>query len=104
MYIDLIVFAVLVILVIYFFRKFSSFVYLVCSIDILFRLLHFLSDNMGVEELTTLINKYIPSSVVNMASNYVGSSGIIFIIVSWAMFILYVIMLFYMIRILFKKR
>ena len=52
MYIDLIVFIILVAAVIFFFRRFSSFVYLVCALDIFFRLLHFLADHMGVAELT----------------------------------------------------
>ena len=104
MYVDLIVLVLLIILVIYFFRRFSSFVYLICSMDILYRLLHFISDNTKVPELTALINKYIPSSVVNLISNYVGAEGIIYTIVIWVMFILYCIFLFYIIRILVKRK
>lgn len=104
MYIDLIVFVILIILVIYFFRRFSSFVYLVCAIDLLFRLLHFLGDNLGVPELDTLIDKYVPTNVVGMISNYFGTTGIIYTIILWAMFILYCILVFYIIRILFRRK
>lgn len=104
MYIDLILFIILIVAVVFFFRRFSSFVYLVCAIDILFRLLHFLADNMGVEELTSLINKYIPGSVANMIGNYVGTTGLIYTIVLWLMFGLYCILLFYIIRILVKRK
>ena len=104
MYIDLIIFIILVAAVIFFFRRFSSFVYLVCALDIFFRLLHFLADHLGVAELTSLINKYIPGSVASMIGNYVGTSGIIYTIVVWAMFVLYCILLFYIIRILFKRK
>ncbi len=104
MYIDLIVFVILIILVIYFFRRFSSFVYLVCSVDLLFRLLHFLGDNLKVPELQSLIDKYIPTDVVGMISNYFGTSGILYYIILWAMFILYCILLFYIIRILIKRK
>lgn len=104
MYIDLILFIILVVAVIFFFRRFSSFVYLVCAIDILYRLLHFLGDNLGVSELTSLINKYVPGSVVEMVSNYIGTSGILYIILIWAMFVLYAILLFYIIRILVKRK
>ena len=104
MYIDLIVFILLIIAVVFFFRRFSSFVYLVCAVDILFRLLHFLADNLGVAELTSLINKYIPGSVVSMIGNYVGTTGIIYTIVLWTMFVLYCILLFYIIRILVKRK
>ena len=104
MYIDLILFVLLVIAVVFFFKRFSSFVYLVCAVDILFRLLHFIADNVKVAELTSLINKYIPSSVAGMIGNYVGTTGLIYTIVVWAMFVLYCILLFYIVRILFKRK
>ena len=104
MYIDLILFVLLVIAVVFFFKRFSSFVYLVCAVDILFRLLHFIADNVKVAELTSLINKYIPSSVAGMIGNYVGTTGLIYTIVIWAMFVLYCILLFYIVRILFKRK
>ena len=104
MYIDLIVFVLLIIAVIFFFRRFSSFVYLVCGVDILYRLLHFLADHIGVVDISSLVNKYVPGSVVDMVGRYIGTSGIIYIILSWIMFALYCILLFYIIRILFKRK
>lgn len=104
MYIDLIVFILLVVAVIFFFRRFSSFIYLVCSIDILYRLLHFIGDNLGVSDVSSLINKYVPGSVVEMVGKYIGTSGIIYVILSWLMFGIYCIFLFYIIRILFKRK
>lgn len=104
MYVDLIVLIILIIAVIYFFRRFSSFVYLMCSMDILYRLLHFISNNVKVPELSALIDKYVPSSVVDLLSNYVGTEGFLYTIVLWAMFILYCIFLFYIVRILVKRK
>ena len=103
MYIDLIILILLIVAVIFFFKRFSSFVYLMCSLDILYRLLHFIADNVKVPELTTLINKYIPSSLVNLFSNYVGTEGLIITLIMWAVFLLYCILLFYIIRILVKR-
>ena len=104
MYIDLIVFIILVVAVVFFFRRFSSFVYLVCAIDILYRLLHFLGDNLGVPEISSLVDKYVPGSVVDMVGRYIGTSGIIYVILSWIMFGLYCILLFYIVRILVKRK
>jgi hypothetical protein len=104
MYIDLVIFIILIVAVVFFFRRFSSFVYLVCAIDIFFRLLHFLADHMGVAELTSLINKYIPGSVAGMIGNYIGATGLIYTIILWIMFGLYCILLFYIIRILVKRK
>ena len=104
MYVDLIVLIILIIAVIYFFRSFSSFVYLMCAMDILYRLLHFISDNVKVPELSALIDKYIPDSLLGMFSNYVGTEGVFYIIIKWAIFILYCIFLFYIIRILVRRK
>ena len=104
MYIDLIIIILLIIFVVFYFRRFSSFVYTICSIDILFRLLHFLADNTKVPELESLINKYIPTSVLGAVGNYISLDGLLYALLMWAMFIIYCIFLFYIIRILFKRR
>ena len=59
MYIDVIVLLVLLGVVIFLFRKFSSFVYAVAIIDIFLRILTFIRDN-SVPELKSLIGKYFP--------------------------------------------
>lgn len=103
MYVDLIVFILLVIAVVVFFRNFSSFVYFVVIMDILYRLLHFLSDNLKVPELTALIDKYVPKDVVGLIGNYIGTKGIFYTILIWFMFFMYCIFLFYIIRTFVKK-
>ncbi len=104
MYVDLIVLIILIVAVIYFFRRFSSFVYLMCSLDILYRLLHFISNNVKVPELSALIDKYIPDSVVGLLSNYIGTEGFFYTLLIWAMFIIYCIFLFYIVRILVRRK
>ena len=103
MYIDLIILIILIIAVVAFFRSFSSFVYLMVSLDILYRLLHFIADNVKVAELTALIEKYIPENMVDLISNYIGTSGIFYTILIWFMFVIYCVFLFYVIRTLVKK-
>lgn len=103
MYIDLIVLVLLILAVVFFFKRFSSFVYLIVSLDILYRLLHFLADNLKVPELSALINKYIPVNIVGLVSKYLGTTNLIYTIVIWAMFIVYCIFLFYIIRILVRR-
>ena len=103
MYIDLIIFILLVIFVIAFFRDFMYVVYLVVSVDMLFRLLHFIANNVDVEELTVLIYKYIPSSVPNLISKYTGDN-IFSTIFLWIIFGLYCVFLVRIIRDLIKKK
>lgn len=103
MYIDLIVLILLIIAVVFFFRSFSSFIYLMVSLDIVYRLLHFIANNVKVPELTALINKYVPTDMVGLISNYVGKSGIFYTILIWFMFVVYCIFLFYLVKSLVKK-
>ena len=104
MYIDLLFIIILVVAVLFYFRRFSSFVYLMCSIDILYRLLHFIADNIPVPELSNLINKYVPTSLLGMFGNYVGTENIVFVIIKWAIFVLYSILLFYIVRIIVRRK
>ena len=102
MYVDLIIFILLVIFVIAFFRDFMYVVYLVVSVDMLYRLLHFIANNVDVEELTVLIYKYIPSSVPNLISKYIGDN-IFSTIFLWVIFVIYCIFLGHTIRNLIRK-
>lgn len=104
MYIDLILLLAIVLAVVFFFKRFSSFILLICSLDILYRLLHFIADNLKIPELSTLIRKYIPTSIPNVTANYVGTKSILYDITLWAMFLAYCILLFYLIRILAKRK
>ncbi len=103
MYIDLILLILLIIAIIFFYRSLSSFVYLIVSLDILYRLLHFVSNNVNVPELSALINKYVPTDMVGLITKYSGSEGIIYSIVIWFMFVIYCIFLFYIVRILVRR-
>ena len=103
MYVDLIIFILLVIFIIAYFRDFMYVVYLVVSMDMLYRLLHFIANNVDVEELTVLIYKYIPSSVPNLISKYVGDN-IFSTIFLWVVFGLYCIFLGHTIRRMVRKK
>ena len=104
MYFDLVILILIILAVIFFFKRFSSFVYMMCSLDILYRLLHFIAHNVKVPELKALITKYVPTDLVNLFSNYVGNEGLIITLIMWAVFVLYCILLFYIIRILVKRK
>lgn len=103
MYVDLIVFILLVVAVVLFFRDFTSFVYIVIIMDILYRLLHFISTNLKVPELTALIKKYVPTDVVGLVSNYIGTKGIFYTILIWFMFAMYCVFLFNITKTFVKK-
>ena len=83
------------------FKKPSSFVYYICSIDILLRVLSFLADNLPLKFLTDFIHAYFPRSVDNIIAMY--TSGIFSIVLVWILAILYVIFDVYVLKTLWKK-
>lgn len=104
MYIDILVLVLIIIAVIFFFKRFSSFIYLICSLDILYKLLHFIADNVKVPELSSLINKYVPTGIIGLGAKYLGTSGVLYTILCWTVFVIYCILLFYIIRILVRRK
>ena len=102
MYIDLIVIIVLLLIVVFCFRRFSSFVYAFAIIDIFLRILNFIQSHVPVPELQALINKYFPSSIESVICNY--TDGIIELIILWGYVILYAIFLGYITKFFIHKK
>lgn len=101
MYVDVIIILILLGVVIFLFRKFSSFVYAVAIIDIFLRILTFIRDNT-VPELKSLIGKYFPESIPAIIAKY--SNGVFYNILIWAYVIIFAIFLVYIIKYFIKKR
>ena len=99
---DLIVIALLIVITIIFFRRFSNVVYIICIIDIFLRILDRLDTLLGIREFSNLVNKYFHNSMLDIISSY--SSGIIYTILSWILLVIYVVFLFYVTRTFFKKK
>lgn len=102
MYIDLIVLLVVIIAVILFFRSFSSFVYAVASVDIFLRILAFIKNNIGLPDVAALIDKYLPESIPAIIGSY--TNGIVYTCIMWALVIVYIIFLSYIIRTFWHKK
>lgn len=101
MYFDAIVVLFLLVIVIFVFRKLSSFVYAMAIIDIFLRILTFIKYN-SVPELKSLIGKYFPESIPSIIARY--SDGIFYNILMWAYVIVFIIFLGYIIKYFIKKR
>lgn len=101
MYVDLIVVLILLGVVIFLFRKFSSFVYAVAIIDIFLRILTFIRDN-SVPELESLIGKYFPESIPSIIAKY--SDGIFYTILMWIYVGIFIVFLVYITKYFIKKR
>lgn len=101
MYVDLIVVLILLGIVIFLFRKFSSFVYAVAIMDIFLRIMTFIRDN-SVPELKSLIGKYFPESIPSIIARY--SDGIFYTILMWVYVCIFTVFLVYITKYFIKKR
>lgn len=99
---DLAIFLILMALVIFFFKRFSSFIYFVAIVDIFLRILTFIKNNVNVPELYALINKYIPENIPSIIGRY--TNGIIYTVLVWIYVIIFCIFLFYVTRTFFRKK
>lgn len=99
---DLVLLVVLIVAGICFFRKFSSSVYFIASLDILFRILTFVKNNLGVAEIKKVIDGYIPESIPSIIYKY--TDGVFSTILMWVYVGLFAAFLFYTVKILWKKR
>ena len=102
MYIDLIVLIALILIVIMFFKRFSSFVFFMAIIDITLRILTFIKDNIGLKDLSAVIGKYVPSSIFAIIEKY--TDGVVTTILEWAFVVIMIIFLSYIIKIFAKKK
>ena len=99
---DLIILIILIGIVIFFFRRFSSFIYFIAITDIFFRIITFIKIELTSGDIYAIINKYIPASIPTLLSNY--SSGLLYTILVWLYVVAMIIFEFYIIRIFFRKR
>lgn len=97
----IVIILVLLAVVVMIFKKFSSFVYYVCLVDIFLRILSFIAANIPLRFLTNFINTYFPSSVESIIRIY--TSGIFTTVLIWLLVLLYAILDFYLIRTFWKK-
>ena len=84
------------------FKRFSSLVYYIGIVDIFLRVLDFIANNIPVPVLSNFINNYFPNSISHIIEMY--SSGIFTTVLLWALYIIYMILLFYLIRTFWKKK
>lgn len=99
---DLIVLTILIILVVFFFGRFKSFVYLLGILEIFFKLIHFIKSEIAIKEFSVFVNKYIPTSLISIIDNY--ASGVFLTILTWGVIAMMCMFLFYLVQYFFFER
>ena len=102
MYIDLVVLIILILVVVMFFKRFTSFVFFMAIIDIFLRIMTFIKNNIGVNDISYIIGKYLPESIIGIIHKY--TNGIVSTVLDWCFVIIMIIFLSYIIKIFLKKK
>ena len=102
MYIDLIIVAVLIIVAFAWFRRFSKTVYAISIIDIFFRLIHYISKNIGIPGFYGWVKGLFPKSIPSLLASYMR--GTVLIVFEWIYVGLMVVFLFYIVRAFLRKK
>ena len=102
MNVDVVILIVLIVAGVCFFRKLDSSVYYIASLDIFFRILTFIKNNLGYKDVSSFISKYFPESIPGVIDKY--TDGIVCTILMWIYVAMFAVFLFYTIKILWKKR
>ena len=83
------------------FKKPSTFIYGFVTIDILFRICSYLSNNLFTGDLANAL-KTMPDNLLNLMTQY--STGLLSEIIIWFYIILYIILEVNLIRLIAKKK
>ena len=99
---DLILVLVLIAIVVILRRDLKSFIYSLGVMEIFFRVVHFIGDNLGIIKLNEFIDTYIPSSIISIFAKY--SNGLFYDVLVWIFVIFMGILDYYLIKYLIKRK
>ena len=97
---ELVIILILIGIVIFVYKDYHFIVYLLGTLEIFFRLIHYIGDHLSFIKINPFINKYIPTSLFDVVSKY--TSGIVEVIASWLLVVAFIFLLVYLIKYLFK--
>lgn len=99
---DLVIILILIAVVIFMFRNYHSVVYLLGSLEIFFRLIHYIGDHISFIKINPFVNKYIPTSLFNVISKH--TSGPVEQIISWVLIIVFILLLIDLVKYLLNLK
>lgn len=99
---DLIIILILILAVAFFFKDFKNVVYFLGILEIFFRLIHFIATHLKVKEFIDLVNKYIPSSLIEVIGKY--ANGLLYDIFVWVLIGMFCCLEFYLVKYFIKRK
>ena len=85
-----------------YFRKFEPMVYLIVCLDLFFRIITFLKNNLGFNEIEEFLTEYVPESIPSIIDKY--TAEILYTLIIWLYVSVFAVFLFYTAKLLWKKR
>ena len=98
---DLIILLVLIAIVIFFFKDFTAFVYLLGIIELFLRIINFFANNIKMGEVSAWINSKIPNSIFLIIDKY--ADGLLYTVLCWLVVICFCVLLFNLVKYLIKR-
>lgn len=102
MYFDLIILIALLVFVIIYSKKFNTYIFGFAAVDIFFRVLDFLKNNIPISGIKGQLSKYVPNSIPSIIYKY--TDGTISLLLIWAYVIVMAIFLYFVIKIFIKRK
>ena len=99
---DLMILLIFVVIIVIIFKDTKSLIYFIGIADLFMKLVHFIKMQVKVPEFTSLVNHYIPTSIMGIINNY--SEGIFNTILAWCYIIIMCWFLFYLVKYLIKRK
>lgn|SRR5574344_894332 len=99
---DLIILLGLIVVVVVVYRDIKFVVYLLGILEIFFRLVHYLGDNIPVVRINPFVDIYIPKSIFSIINKY--TVGIVGDIMSWTLVLCFIVFLIYLVKYFIKKK
>lgn len=102
MYVDLIIFIAILVFVLIYSKYFQGYIFGIAMMDIFFRVLNFLKNNIPISDIKGYISGYVPESIPNVINKY--TSDTINMLLMWAYVVTMIIFLYFVIKIFVKRK
>lgn len=102
MYVDLIIIGLILVISSLVYKRFQFFVFTFAIIDLVLKVLYFLKSNVSLGGISTFVDSYLPSGFVGLINKY--TTGGVNLLFNWLYIGIYIIFIFYLIKILVKKK
>lgn len=99
---DLIILIVLIAIIIFFFKDFTAFVYLLGIIEMFLRIINFITNHIGINELSVWMNNNFPTSIFAILDKY--ADGLLYDVLCWLLVMCFCVLLFNLVKYLIKRK